>query len=83
MRIWTYKNADEKAHTFPRRSKNVKNRRKRLKNGYCVNSPLPFASYEQINPNLPNFANKNKGTTHSRKVPNSKKLIRKNGLRSI
>ena len=24
MRIWTYKNADEKAHTFSRRSKNVK-----------------------------------------------------------
>ena len=23
MRIWTYKNADEKAHTFLRRSKNV------------------------------------------------------------
>ena len=37
VRIWTYKNADEKAHTFSRRSKNVK---KRTKNGYCVNSPL-------------------------------------------
>ena len=24
VRIWTYKNADEKAHTFSRRSKNVK-----------------------------------------------------------
>ena len=38
VRIWTYKNADEKAHTFSRRSKNVKNGRKRTKNGYCVNS---------------------------------------------
>ena len=28
MRIWTYKNADEKAHTFLRRSKNVKKRTK-------------------------------------------------------
>ena len=37
MRTWTYKNADEKAHTFLRRSKNVK---KLTKNGYCVNSPL-------------------------------------------
>ena len=37
--IWTDKNADEKAHTFSRRSKNVK---KRTKNGYryCVNSLL-------------------------------------------
>ena len=26
MRIWTYKNADEKAHTLSRRSKNVKQR---------------------------------------------------------
>ena len=34
MRIWTYKNADEKVHTFSRRSKNG---RKRTKNGYCVN----------------------------------------------
>ena len=24
MRIWTYKNADEKAHTFSQRNKNVK-----------------------------------------------------------
>ena len=32
VRTWTYKNADEKAHTFSR-SKNVKN-------GYCVYSPL-------------------------------------------
>ena len=38
VRIWTYKNADEKAHTFSRRSKNVK--KKRTKNGYCVNSTL-------------------------------------------
>ena len=37
VRIWTYKNTDEKAHTFSRRSKNVK---KRTKNGDCVNSPL-------------------------------------------
>ena len=37
VRIWTHKNADEKAHTLSRRSKNVK---KRTKNGYCVNSPL-------------------------------------------
>ena len=28
MRIWTYKNADEKEHTFSRRSKNVKKRTK-------------------------------------------------------
>ena len=28
MRIWTYKNADEKAYTFSRRSKNVKKRTK-------------------------------------------------------
>ena len=28
MRIWTYKNADEKVHTFSRRSKNVKKRTK-------------------------------------------------------
>ena len=28
MRIWTYKNEDEKAHTFSRRSKNVKKRTK-------------------------------------------------------
>ena len=28
MRIWTYKNADEKAHTLTRRSKNVKKRTK-------------------------------------------------------
>ena len=28
MRIWAYKNADEKAHTFSRRSKNVKKRTK-------------------------------------------------------
>ena len=35
VRIWTYKNADETAHTFSR-SKNVKKRRK---NAYCVNSP--------------------------------------------
>ena len=26
VRIWTYKNADEKAHTFSKRSKNVKKR---------------------------------------------------------
>ena len=31
MRIWTYTNADEKQH---------KNRQKRMKNGYCVSSPL-------------------------------------------
>ena len=37
VRIWTYKNANEKAHTFSRRSKNGQ---KRTKNGYCVNSPL-------------------------------------------
>ena len=37
MRIWTYKNADEKAHTLSRTSKK---RRKRTENGYCVNSPL-------------------------------------------
>ena len=30
-RIWTYKNADEKAHTFSRRSKNVKKRTKTYK----------------------------------------------------
>ena len=36
LRICTYKNADEKAHTFLRRIKNVK---KRTKNRYCVNSP--------------------------------------------
>ena len=36
VRIWTYNNAHEKAHTFSR-SKNVK---KRTKNGYYVNSPL-------------------------------------------
>ena len=36
VRIWTYKNANEKAHTFSR-----------SKNGYCVNSPLAF--YETIN----------------------------------
>ena len=40
VRIWTHKNADEKAHTLSRRSKNVKKRTKRTKNGYCVNSPL-------------------------------------------
>ena len=28
VRIWTYKNADEKAHTLSRRSKNVKKRTK-------------------------------------------------------
>ena len=28
VRIWTYKNADEKAHAFSRRSKNVKKRTK-------------------------------------------------------
>ena len=28
MRIWTHKNADEKAHTLSRRSKNVKKRTK-------------------------------------------------------
>ena len=28
MRVWTYKNADEKLHTFSRRSKNVKKRTK-------------------------------------------------------
>ena len=28
MRVWAYKNADEKAHTFLRRSKNVKKRTK-------------------------------------------------------
>ena len=39
VRIWTYKNADEKAHTFSRRSKNVKNGQKRTKYRYCVNSP--------------------------------------------
>ena len=37
VRIWTYKNADEKEHTFSRKSKNGQ---KRTKNGYCVNSPL-------------------------------------------
>ena len=39
VRIWIYKNADEKAHTFSRRGKK---RRKRTKNGYwnCVSSPL-------------------------------------------
>ena len=43
VRIWTYKNADKKAHTFSRRSKNVKkNGRKRTKKGYCENSPLVF-----------------------------------------
>ena len=35
VRIWTFKNADEKAHTFSR----SKNGQKRTKNGYCVNSP--------------------------------------------
>ena len=39
-RIWTYETVDEKAHVFSRRSKNVKNRQKQTKNGYCVNSPL-------------------------------------------
>ena len=34
VRIWTYKNADEKSHTFSRRSKNAKkNGPKRTKNG--------------------------------------------------
>ena len=28
VRIWTYKNVDEKGHTFSRRVKNVKNRTK-------------------------------------------------------
>ena len=37
MQIRTYKNADEKEHTFSRRSKNVK---QRTINGYCVNPPL-------------------------------------------
>ena len=37
VRIWTYKNAVEKGHTFSRRSTNVQ---KRTKNGYCVNPPL-------------------------------------------
>ena len=32
VRIWTYKNADEKAHTFLWRSKNGQ---KSTKNGYC------------------------------------------------
>ena len=40
MRIWTYKNADEKAHTFSRKSKNVQKQTKRTKNGCCVISPL-------------------------------------------
>ena len=40
VQIWTYKNADEKAHTFWRRSKNVKKTDKNgQKNGYCVSSP--------------------------------------------
>ena len=37
VRIWTYKNAGEKAHTFSQRSKNVKKKTKQ--NGYCVNLP--------------------------------------------
>ena len=37
VRIWPYKNVDEKEPTFSRRSKYAK---KRTKNEYCVNSPL-------------------------------------------
>ena len=40
VRIWTYKNADEKVHTFSRISKKVKKRTNRTKNGYWVNSLL-------------------------------------------
>ena len=40
VRIWAYKNANEKAHTFSCRSKNKT--KKMDKNGYCVNSPLLF-----------------------------------------
>ena len=40
--IWTFKNADEKAHTFLPRSKNVKKRTITDEKGYCVNSPLGY-----------------------------------------
>ena len=39
-RIWTYKNADEKDHTFSWRRKYVQKRTKRTKIGYCVNPYL-------------------------------------------
>ena len=38
VRIWTCEHADEEARTFSRRNKNAK--KKRTKNGYCVNSLL-------------------------------------------
>ena len=44
VRIWAYKNADEKEHTVSRR-RNVQNR---TKNGYCVNPPLPSLMRLQI-----------------------------------
>ena len=37
----TYKNADEKEHTFLWRKKTYKIEQKRTKNGYCVNLLLP------------------------------------------
>ena len=49
MRIWTYKNADEKAHTFSRRSENVKKRtktyEKRLLCKFTFRSEVPFLSF--------------------------------------
>ena len=51
MRLWTYKNADEKAHTFSRRSKNVKKRMKTYKKRilckftFTVHSTVTMGAY--------------------------------------
>ena len=49
VRIWTYDNADEKTHTFPGRSKNVKkNRRKTDTVEIYVSYFSPYQYYEQL-----------------------------------
>ena len=46
VRIWTYKNADEKAHTFSRRSKNVKKRTKTYEKRILCKFTLRNSPYE-------------------------------------
>ena len=50
VRIWTYKNADETAHTFSRRSKNVKKRTKTdEKRILCEFTFRPFITRPNVN----------------------------------
>ena len=51
VRIWTYKNADEKAHTFSRRSKNVKKRTKTYEKRILCKPTLIFCQQLYIKNN--------------------------------